>query len=235
MRSSGWLFFAAERLGTLLLLVAAGALLAQLLVGAARTLRFGRVSPTDPPARHPSIVAGRMGEGRSDRRWAAALGAVAAPALSMLPAGDVSIFSFLFSIVGPLSTAGLVALGGTTMWRLGVLPRALARGGVLAAAVLAGLGMVLYPSALGVSGFDAYRLGYGGPALPVLLCALAGLGALRGAIIMPLWALLAAACWPLRLFGSTNLWDYVIDPLAWTAALVFLAATLPSRIRRSQI
>lgn len=139
--SFGWLVFVAERSGTFILLVAAGALLGRLTVGA---VRFGRATPTYPLTQRETLAAEQRGEGKFDRFWGATLGAIAVAALSMLPVGAVSAFTFLFSILGPLSVAGLFALAGMTAWSFRVLPQCLARDSVLAAGILAALGMALY-------------------------------------------------------------------------------------------
>ena len=83
--------------------------------------------------------------------------------------------------------------------------------------------LALYPMALGVGMLDPYRLGYGSPWL------VGGLGAAALAAwfgrLEPLATCLALAtlAWTLRWYESTNLWDYLLDPLVSGYALVTFA------------
>jgi hypothetical protein len=80
--------------------------------------------------------------------------------------------------------------------------------------------VALYPMALGISYFDPYRLGYG------------NLGFLGGLLLVTLFCLyrrhtlavsaitLAVLAWSAGWAESTNLWDYLLDPLVALYALV---------------
>jgi hypothetical protein len=88
-----------------------------------------------------------------------------------------------------------------------------------ATAVLALGGLVLYPGALGFLNYDTYVLGYGGYLLPFALAAVLGYAVYRR-------YLLVAACINVGILAflfsagrSLNLWDYIIDPVAWVFAI----------------
>lgn len=82
-----------------------------------------------------------------------------------------------------------------------------------------GAGILLYPMALGLGGFDPYGLGFGPTWLLVPL------------LLFTLWLLyrqnrfgaILVACilaYNMRLLESSNLWDYLLDPLYVGSALI---------------
>jgi hypothetical protein len=79
--------------------------------------------------------------------------------------------------------------------------------------LLAGGGLALYPFALGVGARDPYRLGYANPwfvGLALLLALAAWLSRLQ---LVGLCLALAALAYALGGHESSNLWDYLLDPL----------------------
>lgn len=81
-------------------------------------------------------------------------------------------------------------------------------------------GLVLYPTALGFTSFDLYQYGWG-IALPIFVALIATILLYRNyaAGLFFSAALLAAA---LRIYPSTNLWDYLIDPIFFLYCVVHL-------------
>lgn len=79
--------------------------------------------------------------------------------------------------------------------------------------------MVLYPSALGLTYFDSYALGYG-TKLIIVVFLLLSLGAWYFEYHLAAICLtLSVLAYSLRIFESRNLWDYWIDPLLVVYAL----------------
>jgi hypothetical protein len=161
--------------------------------------------------------------------------AAAFSVLSLIPFGDIRGFTLVFSLFGPLSVATILGSAIFVGLSLGVLPQSLRRELRAAAAVVAVLGIVLYPAAMGLLPWDAYRLGFQGAMLPAALICIALAAAAFGLFIVPLWISLAAMASQTRLFASLNLWDYLIDPVAWLACLIILilaaAGTLGRNVR----
>jgi len=90
---------------------------------------------------------------------------------------------------------------------------------------------LFYPSALGAMDFDAYRLGYNSQGF---LAALAAITLLSWLLRQYLAAFVIAAsvlAWSQHLLESTNLWDYLFDPLlvlyctAWCLVMATLRLT----------
>ena len=88
--------------------------------------------------------------------------------------------------------------------------------------VLAVAAVCLYPLALGVGMYDPYRLGYSNMLFiaTVLLFAIAAL--LIRENLVALCLTLATLAWSLGWYESTNLWDYLIDPLVAVFGIVAL-------------
>ena len=92
----------------------------------------------------------------------------------------------------------------------------------IAAAVAA---LVLYPTALGLGDWDAYRLGWAGDHGWVLWGALLAVSLAawsRGLRLLPMLVSFALLAWTGHLLESRNLWDYLLDPWLATACLVGL-------------
>jgi hypothetical protein len=159
---------------------------------------------------------------RSRACWAIA--AAMFVGLSLLPIGGVSGLTFLYSAVGPLSLATIVNCTVYIGWMFGLIPALARHDVILMAAVVALLGLVLYPAAIGLLPWDPYRLGFHGASLPVALMVIAVVSGAANSIIVPLWIAASAAAWQSGVFLSKNLWDYTIDPLVWIVSLVLLAA-----------
>lgn len=86
--------------------------------------------------------------------------------------------------------------------------------------LIAALGVVFYPMTLGWGMLDPYQWGYENAwFLGVVI--LVGLVALWQNIYwVAAWLVLAVLCWEYRVFESNNLWDYLLDPIAWLMSLV---------------
>ena len=83
--------------------------------------------------------------------------------------------------------------------------------------------------------WDAYRLGFHGAELPAMLIVIAFAAAALNRPIVPLWIGLAAIAWQASLFTSLNLWDYLIDPVAWLAAFIILVVVAARRCYKTKL
>jgi hypothetical protein len=79
----------------------------------------------------------------------------------------------------------------------------------------AAFALFLYPSALGWSDWDSYRLGWGAPGMWVVLLVVSLACWGRGLRLLPMLIALGLLAWVMGALESTNLWDYLIDP--WLA------------------
>jgi hypothetical protein len=77
----------------------------------------------------------------------------------------------------------------------------------------------LYPMALGIGFFDPYRLGYGNLWFMGGLLLLALAACFRQLPLVALAIALAVLAWGVGWYESSNLWDYLLDPLLAIYAL----------------
>lgn len=153
--------------------------------------------------------------------------------LSLIPFGALPAAAYVRGIVGDLSIPTLV-----------LMLVALLRPHYVVVAdkqlrhlysVLAVAAVCLYPLALGVGLYDPYRLGYSDMLFiaTVLLLAIAAL--LIRENLVALCLTLATLAWSLGWYESTNLWDYLIDPLVAVYAIGALVKVCVCRLIASKI
>jgi hypothetical protein len=147
--------------------------------------------------------------------------------LSLVPVQGISLALQLRTYIGDLSISSLLLLAWATLSRFGLAPVS-SQDRLASLALFAGLAVLLYPAALGLSYSDPYQLGY--EPRPILL--VMGLLCLV-LIIQRSWLgavalVLATLAFVLRLNASENYWDYLIDPLL---AFYSLGALLSAALR----
>lgn len=147
--------------------------------------------------------------------------------LSLVPVQGISLALQLRTYVGDLSVASLVLLGWTTLSRFGLAP-ASARDRLASLALFAGLAVLLYPAALGLSYADPYQLGFEPRPMLLVLGLLCAVLIIQGSWLGALALVLATLAFALRLGASENYWDYLIDPYL---ALYSLGALLSAAVR----
>ncbi len=92
-------------------------------------------------------------------------------------------------------------------------------------------GFVLYPASVGFLDSDTYALGYSGYSLPIAIALSLAYAVYRGYLLTALALNVAIGLFLLGAGRSLNLWDYVMDPVAWiiaTGSSTFLVARFSS-------
>ena len=84
---------------------------------------------------------------------------------------------------------------------------------VLLRRLLAVTALLLYPFALGLTGFDSYSLGYANPWLLAILFIMALLLWWRTYYFLAISLTASVSAWSLQMLESGNLWDYLLDPV----------------------
>ena len=82
--------------------------------------------------------------------------------------------------------------------------------------------LILYPTALGLGNWDAYRVGWGSWWFLLILFGLCSVSAWMGLRVLPAIIALALLAWSFGLMESGNLWDYLLDPWLSAYALGFV-------------
>ncbi|PIA69012.1 hypothetical protein [Pseudomonas sediminis] len=131
--------------------------------------------------------------------------------LSLVPVQGISLALQLRTYIGDLSVASLVLLGWSTLSRFGV-PPASAGDRLASLALFAGLAVLLYPAALGLSYADPYQLGFEPRPMLMVLGLLCVVLIVQRSWLGALALVLATLAFALRLGASENYWDYLIDP-----------------------
>lgn len=162
-----------------------------------------------------------------------ALAAAAALVVPLLPLDGLTVAGYWRGAVGDLSvpTTALLLLRLLRPALRLEPPGPASRASLQAAA--AALGVLLYPTTLGLGPFDPYRLGYGDPWLLGALLALAALALHRRLHLPAALVALAVLAWASSVGESRNLWDYLLDPFLAAWGLAATAARLGRcRLRR---
>jgi hypothetical protein len=152
--------------------------------------------------------------------------------LFLLPVNGLPVAGYIRGIAGDLSITSIILLGSSVLGRMTGNNCSLVRAQRLLLPVAALAGLALYPFALGLTRFDAYRLGFESPWLLLAIFALV-LGAWKTHPSAAIILLCAMASFHLGLLESTNLWDYLIDPwfvlFSWGWAALNASQKLMSR------
>lgn len=147
--------------------------------------------------------------------------------LSLVPLQGISLALQLRTYIGDLSVASLVLLGWAALSRFG-LASVGARDRLASLALFAGLAVLLYPAALGLSYADPYQLGFEPRPMLLVLGLLCAVLIVQRSWLGALALILATLAFALRLGASENYWDYLIDPYL---ALYSLGALLSAAVR----
>ena len=132
---------------------------------------------------------------------------------------ELPLSAYVRGIIGDLSTVSVLLLLSALFVRNQSAPW-------IVKVAIGLVGLCFYPFALGLGMFDPYGWGYSSVALLIavlvfaLLCAIAKWN--RGAWIIGL----AIIAWGMQWHESTNLWDYLIDPILVVWAIFGVVATI---------
>lgn len=151
---------------------------------------------------------------------------------STVPA--VALATYVRGVVGDLSVTTAILLFSTTITQL--LNRDLDDRSIsLIAPMVAVMGLILYPSALGLTYFDTYALGYDAKGLIGILF----VGSLAAVYSARYLAVLCSTVGPLAyalgMYESRNLWDYLMDPILFVWAVWWSGSHLLRLSRRSSV
>lgn len=138
----------------------------------------------------------------------------------LVPVYGLTVAQWLRSVVGDLSVLTAVIFLNILAQRLlnFSLLKPASRSSLLLGVVLVGL--VFYPLALGVSAYDPYQLGYSPIWLAVLLLLFSLMAWFRAKRDLAIFLLLPLLAFNLHLLESSNLWEYLLDPVLLIYALV---------------
>lgn len=148
--------------------------------------------------------------------------------IALIPLGALPLAGYLRGAIGDLSMPTMLLLANFIAGHTWRAPA----GKTHLLALIAVAALLFYPLALGVGSFDPYRLGYGHYGLLAILLFVA----LGSAWLRAYWVAasiaLAVLAWSAGCYESSNLWDYLLDPLVACYAIVSTFARLLRRPAR---
>lgn len=174
----------------------------------------------------PGTVSGSTGRANVRGGWLAAICFV----VMWLPVGAVPlpVAAYVRGITSDLSVSLLALAALRLCSRLFGLEPFDLREYKLVFLTVSVAALFLYPLALGLGNWDAYRPGWGSAAMWASLFLVCVAGWLAGFRLLPLLIALALLAWTAKLLESNNLWDYLLDP--WLA-LIAMFHTLRTSIQ----
>jgi hypothetical protein len=143
--------------------------------------------------------------------------------LAFVPFRGLPLAGYLRGIIGDLSVTSWILLSAAVVTKLTDRELRRSRSHTPLICLVLFSGLVLYPSALGVTYLDTYAFGYA-PTWLIAIFFVLSLAAWHLEYHLVTLCLTASVlAYSLRLFESRNLWDYWIDPLVTVYAIVRLA------------
>jgi hypothetical protein len=155
---------------------------------------------------------------------------VIATTIAAVPIAPVSLLVYLRGALGDLSMPTCILLIYWVLARVRSM-RMDETHNLVACSIVAGVGLLFYPTALGLGTFDPYTLGYD----PMLLASLAAAACMvfiwTGFYLAAICLLAGLVAYLLQMLPSHNLWDYLFDPLLWTFSVGSVVAGISRRYK----
>lgn len=142
-------------------------------------------------------------------------GLLALLAATLFGPSGVPLLGYVRAVSGDLSVPTIFLL------LVRVLGASAARTRAALLACAAPLALLYFPPALGACRFDPYAWGYGDPRLVAGVLALSVALWVAGRQAASAVLMAASIAWQLRLGESSNLWDYLVDPLLAGAGVLW--------------
>lgn len=137
--------------------------------------------------------------------------AAAVFSVSLAPFNGLPLAAYVRGIVGDLSTTTIVLLWAAILKPCCTATELEQRDRLLM--LVAAAALLLYPMTLGMSLYDPYRMGYGDSVFVAVVLVIASAAWLLRYSLIATSLALATLAWSLGWYESTNLWDYLLDPL----------------------
>ena len=154
---------------------------------------------------------------------------------ALLPVAGLSLAGYVRGVVGDLSITTVVVMlldiGSRVFHRQAVPQKEI----ITLCGLVVLCGAFLYPMALGATPYDPYRMGYDSYGLPAALLLLGLAAWLQRLFLITFCITLAMLAFSIGWYASTNLWDYLMDPVLLVGSLLYLlrqAATAVMKKRR---
>ena len=135
----------------------------------------------------------------------------------LIPFNGLPLAAYVRGIVGDLSITTIVLLWTALLQPCCAATELEHRDRLLI--LVAAAALFLYPMTLGMSLYDPYRMGYSDTVFVAVVLVIASAAWLLRHSLIATSLALATMAWSLGWYESTNLWDYLLDPLVAIYAL----------------
>lgn len=135
----------------------------------------------------------------------------------LIPFNGLPLAAYVRGIVGDLSITTIVLLWTALLQPCCAATELEHRDRLLI--LVAAAALFLYPMTLGMSLYDPYRMGYSDTVFVAVVLVIASAAWLLRHSLIATSLALATLAWSLGWYESTNLWDYLLDPLVAIYAL----------------
>ena len=129
----------------------------------------------------------------------------------LIPFNGLPLAAYVRGIVGDLSITTIVLLWTALLQPCCAATELEHRDRLLI--LVAAAALFLYPMTLGMSLYDPYRMGYSDTVFVAVVLVIASAAWLLRHSLIATSLALATLAWSLGWYESTNLWDYLLDPL----------------------
>lgn len=150
--------------------------------------------------------------------------------VAWLPCDGLPLAGYVRGISGDLSITTVLLAWLAILRHPALAPLAPARQHLLV--LVAAVALLFYPMTLGMTLLDPYRWGYSTPLFVAGVLLTATVAWWRHSHLIALCLALAVCVWSLGGYESSNLWDYLIDPLLAIYALAALCKAGVQGLRR---
>lgn len=137
--------------------------------------------------------------------------------VSLIPFGSLPLAGYVRGMMGDLSITTVVLAWAALSFPYCPATELRQRNSLLM--LIAAAAIVFYPMTLGMSLVDPYRLGYSNVVFVACVLAIGNAAWFLRSNLIVLCLALATLAWSLGWYESTNLWDYLLDPLVATYAI----------------
>lgn len=145
-----------------------------------------------------------------------------ASVVAFWPVNGLPVAGYLRGVTGDVSVTTLILLAAASISGLFDIEIYHPRSFFVLMLFVLGSGVFLYPSALGLTYFDAYALGYGSKTLVAVLFLVSLVAWYYECYLVVVCVSLAVLAYLIDMYESRNLWDYLIDPLITFYAAIWL-------------
>ncbi len=147
----------------------------------------------------------------------------------LIPFGGLTVSEYVLTIVGHLSITTMVLLSVAVFYSFTSRDLLQNREMTLLLVLIVIGGLIVFPESFGFDQFNGYQMGFGSMVFAVGLLSLSLVFVLLRMYVAAAAIVLSVGAFDLHFLVSSNLWDYLLDPLLAIYACVILVRQIVRR------